>query len=344
MLTAAGDREHVEQLEVVGVHHGGEALRGTVGVRKLTPLAKALLREARHVRDGLDAVGLGKVRVVSFGDKLDLVSEVEEPVVDGSRGEHQHFGAHAGLDHVLDEARVAVLFVGIGALVAKVVAFVDDEEVVVPPPQVLQVHVAAHPAVPGEVRVVEHRVGEAVLGERVPVIVVPRVEGPVLTQTLRAQDEHAGVALLVVLDDRERLEGLAQPHRVGDDAALVLLELTDGAHDGVPLEVVELVPDHGLLEFEARPDGVLLVLHVVAEQVVEREEVHEFRRVLPVERLELVYDRSGHVLHKLLVFPDTVEHRLEAGGLGARLEVADAGDDTCAPLVAQALQGEGVCC
>lgn len=341
VLAAARDGQHVEQLEVVGVHRVNEALGRAIGVGELAPLVEPLLGDARHVGDRRDAVGIGEVRVVTLGDELDLVSQVEQAVVHRSGREHEHLGALARLDDVLDEARVAVGLFRVGALVPEVVALVDDEEVEVAPAQVLEVHLAAHAMVARKVGVVEHRVAEAVVGQRVAVVVVLGPQGPVVTQALRAQHEDAVVALLVVLHDGERLVGLAQAHRVGDDAALVLLQLADGAHDGVLLEVVELIPDHGLLELEAGADAVVLVvLHEVAEQVVQGQEIDELGWVLAVERLDLGCHLRGDLLDHGGVVPDRLEHHLEADSLCSVFEMAHAGHGSRAALVAEALLGE----
>lgn len=74
VLAAARDGEHVEQLEVVGVHHGSEALRGALAVLELAPLVEALLCHARHLSNRGDVVSIGEVRVVSLGDELDLIA------------------------------------------------------------------------------------------------------------------------------------------------------------------------------------------------------------------------------------------------------------------------------
>ena len=208
------------------------------------------------------------------------------------------------------------------------------------PAQVLEVNVAAHAGVAREVRVVEHGVVEAVVRERIAVVVVLGPQGPVVTKTFGAQHQDAVVALLVVLDDGQGLVGLAQAHGVRDDAALVLLELADGAHNGIALEVVELVPHHGLLELEAGAQVVVDVTEEVAEQVVEREEVDELGRVLAVEGLDLGGHLVGDVGHHGRVVPDLLEHELEAGGLGGALEVAHAHNAVGTALVAQALQRE----
>ena len=341
VLAAARDGQHVEQLEVVGVHRVNEALGRALGVGELAPLVEPLLGDARHVGDRRDAVGVDEVRVVTLGDELDLVSQVEQAVVHRGGREHEHLGALARLDYVLDEARVAVGLVRVGALVPEVVALVDDEEVEVAPPQVLEVHLAAHAVVARQVGVVEHRVAEAVVSQRVAIVVVLRPQGPVVPQALRTEHEDAVVALLVVLHDGERLVGLAQAHRVGDDAALVLLQLADGAHDGVLLEVVELVPDHGLFELEPGADAVVLVvLHEVAEQVVKGQEIDELGWVLAVERLDLGCHLRGDLLDHGGVVPDRLEHHLEADGLSGVLKVAHAGDGSRTALVAEAFLGE----
>ena len=188
---------------------------------------------------------------------------------------------------------------------------------------------------------VEHRVGEAVLGQRVAVVVVVRPQGPVVAQALGAQHQHAVVALLVVLDHGQRLVGLAQAHAVGDDAALVFLQLADGAHHGVLLEVVEVVPHGRLLELEAGADVVVAVaFQEVAEQVVEGEEIDELGRVLAVERLHLGGHLGRDVGGERGVCPHGLEHRLEAGRLGRALEMAHSHDGAGLALVAQALLGE----
>ena len=343
VLAAARDGEHVEQLEVVGVHHGGEALRGALAVLELAPLVEALLRHARHLRDGGDAVAFREVGVVSLGDEPYLVAQVEQAVVHGGSREHEDLRAAAAFDDVLNQARVAVLLLGVGGLVAEIVGLVYDQKVEIAPSQVLQVDLAALAVVAREVGVVEHRVAEAVVGERVAVVVVVGPQRPVVPQALGTQHQHAGVSLLVVLDNGERLVGLAQADAVGDDAALVLLELADGAHHGVLLEVVELVPHGGIREVLHRGDRVLLgVVEVVPEQVVEREEIDELRRVLAVESLDLRRHPLRHVLDEGGVVPYPVEHRLEPHRLLGRLEMAHPGDDVGFALVAEPLEREGV--
>lgn len=155
------------------------------------------------------------------------------------------------------------------------------------------------------------------------------------------EHEDAGVSLLVVLHDGERLEGLAKTHAVGDDAALVLLQLVDGTDHGVLLEVVELVPDHRVLKPELRFYGIVLVVfHEVSEQMVEGEEVDVLGSVILVEGLDLLGHRIGHFLHHGGVVPYGIEHGLEASGLGLAFVVAHAHHGSRLAVISEAFQGE----
>ena len=132
-------------------------------------------------------------------------------------------------------------------------------------------------AVAGEVGVVEHVVVEAVGGQEVAAV-VGLVERPVVAQALGHQHQHAVVAQLVVLDDGQGLEGLAEAHAVGDDAAAEALQLVDGADHAVPLELEELLPDDGVADAGGGLDDALFVQlssplpeEVVQHQRVDRE-------------------------------------------------------------------------
>ena len=78
--------------------------------------------------------------------------------------------------------------------------------------------------------------------------VVSFIRVPVGGQLLGAQYQHRLVAALVVFDDGQRCEGLAQTDAVGEDAAVELLQLVDDRQHSVPLEVVQPVPNLALLE------------------------------------------------------------------------------------------------
>ena len=94
----------------------------------------------------------------------------------------------------------------------------------------------------------------------------------------------------MVLDDRERLEGLAEADAVGDDAAAEALQLVDRADDAVALELVELLPDHRVADAGRRLDDALFVevVAAVAEEVVQDERVDEEWVAVGGERLQVV--------------------------------------------------------
>ena len=217
---------------------------------------------------------------VSFalGHEGDLVLEIGQAVVDRRGREHEHAGLDALLDDAPHEAVVTGLAVVVRGLVAEVVGFVDDDEVVVAPVDVGEVDVAGSAAVAGEVGVIENVVIEAVGGEEVAAV-VRLVECPVVAQALRHQHQHAVVAQLVVLDDGERLEGLAEADAVGDDAAAEPFQLVDGPDHAVALELVQLLPDRGVADAGGGLDDALLVQFVaeVLEDVEEGQVVDERR-------------------------------------------------------------------
>jgi hypothetical protein len=65
----------------------------------------------------------------------------------------------------------------------------------------------------------------------------------VLAQLLGAQHKHLVVTQLVILDDGEGFKGLVQAHAVGDDAAVVSVDLIDRPLDPILLELEELFSD-----------------------------------------------------------------------------------------------------
>ena len=104
-----------------------------------------------------------------------------------------------------------------------------------------KVDVARQTVVAREIRVVEDVVVEAVASKEVAAV-VGAIEAPVVAQALGTENQSAVVSQLVIFDDGQRLEGFAKPDAVGDDAPAEAVELIDGAHDTVSLELEELLP------------------------------------------------------------------------------------------------------
>ena len=259
----------------------------------------------------------------------ELVAQVAETVVHGRGGQHQHLGLHALFDDLLHEQLVAVhpVFRRRVAAVAEVVALVDDDKPVRAPVQAIEGQARLRRAARArEVGVVEHVVLQAVARDGV-VHDVRVVGDPVVAQLLGAQHEHVLVAALVVLDHGERGERLAQAHGIGEDAAVVGLELVDDGERRVLLEIVELVPDEAVAEAQPLVGQHVLgdVVQELAEYAVERHVVDEFGRVLLVHGRDAVDDGVGDVVELARVpgVIELLEQGARLGGIQAHGHVGD---------------------
>ena len=154
---------------------------------------------------------------------------------------------------------------------------------------------------------VEHVVAQAIGGDGV-VDVVLFVCEPVVGKALGAEHEHVAVEQLIVLNDREGSERLAQADAVCEDAAVVGLELVDNGKRCVLLEIVEQVPDFALLEAGPLFCKVIHrdVLEELTEDTVERCVVDQLGRVLAIHCGDGVDYRLGNVL-KLARIPGGIE-------------------------------------
>ena len=173
---------------------------------------------------------------------------------------------------------------------------------------------------------VEHVVLQAVARDGV-VHDVRVVGDPVVAQLLGAQHEHVLVAALVVLDHGERGERLAQANGIGQDAAVVGLELVDDGERRVLLEVVELVPNEAVAEAQPLVGQHVLgdVVQELAEYAVERHVVDELGRVLLVHGRDAVDDGVGDVVELARVpgVVELLEQGARLGGVQAHGHVGD---------------------
>jgi len=124
----------------------------------------------------------------------------------------------------------------------------------------------------------EHVEAEAVFGEDVR-DEVAFVGQPVICELLRAEDEDGRISQLLVFDQGQRGERLPETHGLGEDAAVVSLQLIDDAGGSVPLEIEELFPHEAVLVAgEVFRENVLAdVLQKLAEDIVEHQEVDALR-------------------------------------------------------------------
>jgi hypothetical protein len=114
---------------------------------------------------------------------------------------------------------------------------IDHNEVVVTPVESFEVDLAGFSTKSSQVGMIENVEVEPVSSKEVPAV-IDRVKGPVLTEFLGTQNKDAIIAKLVVLNDRQGLERLAEANAVGDDASVVLFDLVDCAENTIPLKTV----------------------------------------------------------------------------------------------------------
>ena len=140
---------------------------------------------------------------------------------------------------------------------------------------------------------IQNVVVEAV-GRQHVALVVGLVERPVVAQSLRAKYQHAVIAQLVVLDDGQRLEGLAEADAVRNDAAAEAVQLVDGTDHAVALELVELLPNHRVADAGGRLDDSVFVhvLTVCSEQVKQHRGIDSHRIACACQRIELREQRA----------------------------------------------------
>ena len=88
---------------------------------------------------------------------------------------------------------VACFLPFVGCLVSEVVRFIDNDKIVVSPIDVRKINIAGEPAVTGKIGMVQYIIVEAVGGKKIPAV-IGFIERPVVTQPLRAKDQHPVVS------------------------------------------------------------------------------------------------------------------------------------------------------
>ena len=241
VLARTGDCNGVKQLEKVEIKAGKQLLSGPFLGGQIAPVVEDLLRRTENLLDGVAEFHIGfELPRIALVGQLQLVFQVSEAVVHRSGREHQHLRLYTGLDDVLHQALVAVFdLIDMRAFaIAEIVGFVDHHEVVGIPAQPGKIDAVRFALVSGEIAVIKHIVVQAVFGDGIIQIVsLERV--PVVGELLRAEHEDVFVALLIILDDAQRGEGLAEANTVRKDATIVRFELVDDGQDRILLEIVE---------------------------------------------------------------------------------------------------------
>ena len=313
VLAGAGNGHGVQQFEEVEIQTVEERFRSALLGRKFAPGVELPLRLTENLVDGVCG---GKFFVPLFCSPLvgqgDLVLEVVEAVVHRSRRKHQHFGTDSRADDPVHQAHITVfpasviiaVIVNAVAAVSEIVRFVDHDQVVSVPAQTAEVNAVGLASLSGKISMVQHIITETIPSDGV-VDVVPLESVPVAGKFFRAQYQYVFVAVLVVFDHRQGGKGFAQPHAVRQNTAVVFFQLVDDRQCRIPLEVVQLFPNQTFAEPHTLIGQHILgnVLQKLAEDVVERDEINEFRSIFPVSDQDVVEHDIGHILHFCGVVP-----------------------------------------
>ena len=187
-------------------------------------------------------------------------------------------------------------------------AFIDDDQVIVSPVQTVQVQAVGTAVGTGKVGMEQHVVAQAVAGDGVVGVVV-LIGVPVPCQLFGAEDQHGLIAVFIVLDHRECRERLAKAHAVSQDAAVVFFQLVDDGKYSVPLEVIQQAPDFALLEARRLIGKNILrnVLQEFVENVIQRNEIDQLRRVFGIGSRNVFDYRLRHILEFFPIPPKGLE-------------------------------------
>ena len=272
-----------------------------------------------------------------------LILQVIEAVVDRRGRKHQDLRLDALLDDTIHQPLIACLPVFEGIVIAEIVRFVDDDEIVVAPVDAVQRHAQRIPAASEQVRVAQNVVTEPILREGVS-RQIPFVIAPIIRQLLGAKHEHGPVPQLIVLDDRQRRKRLAEAYAIRKYAPVEGFQLVDDAVGRIALKVEQLLPNQAVLVSGQviRKDVCADVLQELGEDVVEHQEVDALRRVFLIHRRDVLADKAGDVLELFLVAPNLIEQADVCGGDGRLVHLVDHVRDRVALLVTKVHGGESV--
>ena len=249
MLARASDGHAVQNFKEIEVQPFQKICRCSLFFRQLAPGVVDLLSLAEHrvnICLCLELfIELCRISLIGQGQ---LVAKVIKTIVDGSGREHQHLGPDPGLDDSVHEPSIAVfpavfqLMRSLARAVSEVMTFVDHHQVIVSPVDTVNRksdHGVA--AVPRQIGMVENIVAQTVLGQRI-IDKIAAIGEPIFCKLLGAEHQYIFVAFLIVFDDRERGEGLAETDTVRQYTATVHFQLVDDGKRSIFLEIVQFSP------------------------------------------------------------------------------------------------------
>lgn len=275
MPAAASDGNAIQQLKEVKIEGLEQRLCRALTDGQLAPgiecglcTAEDLINRVRGIQLFVD---LGGIPLISQGE---LIAQISKAIVDRCCREHQHLGLHASADHLVHQAQIAVfalIFAAAQTSVSEIVGFIDHHQVIVSPVEQREVRLPRKALLAGKIRMVQHIIPQAILRNGI-VDIIALVHHPVFRELFGAQNEHGFIAVFIILDHSQRCKGLAQTYAVRKDAAVEGLQPVDDSQRSIPLKVVELLPDLGILKSRRFIGQVIFrdVLKKRAEDIVQR--------------------------------------------------------------------------
>ena len=155
---------------------------------------------------------------------------------------------------------------------------------------------------------VKNIVTESVSGNGVIDIVI-FIGVPVVCQLLGAEHKNGLVAVFVVFNNCKCGKGFTKTNAVRKDAAVIFFKFIYDGKGSVLLEVIEHPPNLAFLE-ASRFVGQNIFGHILQkliEDVIERHEVDEIRRILVIRGGDAVNNLVSNDLKHLAVIPYLIE-------------------------------------
>ena len=132
--------------------------------------------------------------------------------------------------------------------VTEVMALIDYNKVIVSPVNSIDWETdRRHSTVSGKIRMVENIIAKSVSSQRI-VHQISAIGHPVFREFFGTKYKHIFVPAFLIFDDRKRSESFTKTDTVRQNAAVILLQLIDDSKSSILLEIVELIPDHAVLE------------------------------------------------------------------------------------------------
>ena len=195
----------------------------------------------------------------------------------------------------------------------------------------------------GKVGVIENVITQPVRRNGI-VDIVAFVCIPVLRQLFRAENKNGFVAVLIILNDRERGEGLTQTNAVRQNTAVEFLKFTNDGKNSVPLEVVEHSPYFAFLEARCFIGQLVLrnIIKELFEDVIERDKIDILRCVLTIRGGDILNHNIRDFLQLFLVIPELFKKSQKVVGVLKALSLLHWIIGVVAALTAKIDSGESI--